>query len=71
MIQDKAQTADNGHSLVKGCNAVLNHLLSSLRASREAVVRDVAPLGKDYGHYRRDAPSAQPLPNSLNTAISV
>ena len=47
MIQDKTQTANNGVVLVKGCNAVLDHLLSSLRASREAVVRGVAPLGKD------------------------
>ncbi len=35
------------HVLFKGCNAVLGHLDSSLRASREAVVRCVAPLGKD------------------------
>ncbi len=47
MIQDKTQTADNGLVLVKGCNAVLDHLLSSHRASREAVVRGVTPLGKD------------------------
>ena len=47
MIQDKTQTANNGSVLVKGCNAVLGHLLSSLRASREAVVRGVTPLGKD------------------------
>jgi len=47
MIQDKTQTANNGLVLVKGCNAVLDHLLSSLRASREAVVRGVTPLGKD------------------------
>ncbi|MEE8339924.1 MAG: hypothetical protein V3R56_07245, partial [Xanthomonadales bacterium] len=33
--------------LFKGCNAVLGHLGSSLRASREAVVRGVTPLGKD------------------------
>ena len=33
--------------LCKGCNAVLGHLGSSLRASREAVVRCVTPLGKD------------------------
>ncbi len=47
MIQDKAQSAGNGVFLFKDCNAVLDHLGSSLRASREAVVRGVAPLGKD------------------------
>ncbi len=46
MIQDKAQSAGNGR-LFKDCNAILDHLRSSLRASREAVVRGVAPLGKD------------------------
>ncbi|MEE8221278.1 MAG: hypothetical protein V3R21_05920, partial [Woeseiaceae bacterium] len=35
------------HVLYKDCNAVLEHLGSSLRASRAAVVRGVAPLGKD------------------------
>jgi len=38
MFQDKAQTAENG---------VLGHLGASLRASWEAVVRGVTPLGKD------------------------
>jgi len=33
--------------LFKGCNAVLGHPGGSLRASREAAVRGVAPLGKD------------------------
>jgi len=33
--------------LCKGCNAVLDHPGGSLRASREALVRGVAPLGKD------------------------
>ncbi len=47
MIQDKARSAGNGRVLFKGCNAVLDHLAYSLRASREAVVRGVAPLGKD------------------------
>ncbi len=46
MIQDKAWSAGNGRVLFKGCNAVLDHLACSLRASREAVVRGVAPLGK-------------------------
>jgi len=57
MFQDKAQTAKNGPVLLKGCNTVLGHLKgcntvlghlgTSLRASREAVVRGVTPLGKD------------------------
>ena len=47
MIRDKAQSAENGQVLVKGCNAALDHLGGSLRASRDAVVRGVAPLGKD------------------------
>ena len=47
MIQDKAQFARNGMFLRKDCNAVSDHLGSSLRASREAVVRGVAPLAKD------------------------
>ncbi len=46
MKQDKAQPEENGQVLFKGCNAVLIHLGGSLRASREAVVRGVAPLGK-------------------------
>ena len=46
MFQDKAQTAKNGLVLLKGCNTVLGHLGSSLRACREAVVRGVTPLGK-------------------------
>jgi hypothetical protein len=47
MIQDKAPSAVNGRVLYKGCNAGLDHSGDSLRASREAVVRVVAPLGKD------------------------
>ncbi len=46
MIQDKAQSVGNGR-LFKDCNAGLDHLGSALRASREAAVRGVAPLGKD------------------------
>ena len=46
IIQDKAQSAGTGQVLFKGCNAVLDYLGSSLRASREALVRGVAPLGK-------------------------
>ncbi len=47
MFQDKAQTAMNGPVLHKGCNTVLGHLGASHRASWEAVVRGVTPLGKD------------------------
>ncbi len=46
MIQDKEQSAENGRVLFKGCNAVLDYLGGSLRASRDEVVRYVAPLGK-------------------------
>ncbi len=46
MIQDKTQSAGNGR-LFKDCNAVWDNLGSSLRASREAIVRSVVPLGKD------------------------
>ncbi len=47
MIQDKTLSAENGCSLFKDSDNLLNHLASSLRASREGVVRGVAPLGKD------------------------
>ena len=47
MIQDKPLSAENGCSLIKDGDAVLNHLASSLWASRKAAVRGVAPLGKD------------------------
>ncbi len=46
VVQDKAPAAGNG-MLYKDCNAAMDHPGSSLRASREAVVRGVAPLGKD------------------------
>jgi hypothetical protein len=45
MIQGEAQSVGNGRTLFKGCNAVLDHLDSSLRAGCEAFVRVVAPLG--------------------------
>ncbi len=55
MIQDKTLSAENACSLVKDSDNLLNHLASSLRASREGVVRGCrlgapivgAPLGKD------------------------
>ena len=46
MLQDKAQSAVNGCSIDKGCNAALGHLGASLRARREATIRGVAPLAK-------------------------
>ena len=57
MIQGKAQSVENGRVLTRGpqrlkdCNAVLDHLDRSLRASCEAFVRvvgfwqGVEPLG--------------------------
>jgi len=47
MTQDKAQFAGNGYSIDKDCNAVLGHLVASLRARREAVICFVAPFVKD------------------------
>ena len=47
MAQGKAQSALNGCSINKGCNTELSHLWVSLRARPEAIICDVAPLGKD------------------------
>ena len=46
MKQIKAQSAGNGHSLVKDSNAGLPHLGLSLRASREMAIYCVAQLIK-------------------------
>jgi hypothetical protein len=46
MVQDKAQLAGNGYSLVKNCNTVLDYLWASLRARREAVIYGVSFLAK-------------------------
>jgi hypothetical protein len=46
MVQDKTQFAGNGCSLVKNCNAVLDHLRASLRARRETVIYGVSFLAK-------------------------
>ena len=72
MIQDKAQTEENGRVLFKGCNAVLDHLGGSLRASREAVVRLVAPLGKGmpFPARRASRPTASRLAELINTTLS-
>ncbi|MDH3512622.1 MAG: hypothetical protein OER85_17390 [Gammaproteobacteria bacterium] len=48
MIQDKAQPAGNGWALCTDRNAVLEHLEGVIRASRETLVRSVAPLGKGW-----------------------
>jgi len=71
MIQDKARPAGNGGALFKGCNAVLDHLLNSFRASRETATRCVTTFGKEQGHFLRFAPCAQPFPDSLNTILSI
>ncbi len=63
MFQDKAQSAENGRVLFKGCNAALDHLDSSLLASREAVVRAVAPLGKGM------RPTASRLAEPINITL--
>ena len=70
-IQDKAPSAVNGRVLFEGCNAVLNHLGRSLRASSEAAVRDVAPLGKGVPLPARRAlwPTASQLAELNNTIV--
>ena len=55
MSQDKAQFAVNGCSIDQDCNAVLAHLVASLRARREAVICGVAPFVKDMPFTARRA----------------
>ncbi len=71
MIQNKAQSAENGRVLVKDCNAVLGHLGGSLRASREAVVRCVPPLGKDspFPARRASRATASRLAEPINITL--
>ncbi len=71
MIQDKTLSAENACSLVKDGDNLLNHLASSLRASREGVVRGVAPLGKDAPLPARRAlrPTASRLAEPINIAL--
>jgi len=79
MIQDKTLSAENGGSLIKDGDAVLNHLASSLRASRERVVRGCrlraptvgAPLGKDAPLPARRAlrPTAFRLAEPVNITL--
>ena len=72
MIQDKAQAAGNGRALFKACNAGLDHLGGSLRASRKAPARGVAPLGKGAPFPARRAlrSSAFRLAESINSMLS-
>ncbi len=72
MIQDKAQSEGNGMFLFEGCNVVLDHLGSSLWASREAVVHGVAPLGKDAPLPARRAlrPTASQLAEPINITLT-
>ncbi len=71
MIQDKAQSAENGLVLYKVCNALLNHLGVSLRASREAAVHYVLPLGKDLPLPARRTlrPTASRLAELINITL--
>ncbi len=71
MIQDKTLSAENGNSLIKDGDAVLNHLASSLWASRKAAVRGVAPLGKDAPLLARRAlrPTAFRLAEPVNITL--
>ncbi len=68
MIQDKTLSAENGGSLVKDGDAVLNHLTSSLWGSREGVVRGVTPLGKDAPLPARRV--LRPIPSRLAAPIN-
>jgi len=54
-----------------GLRLVLDHLGNSLRASREAVVRGVAPLGKDMPLPARRAwrPTASRLAEPINITL--
>jgi hypothetical protein len=69
MIQDKAQSEENGLVLFEGCNAALNHPGVSLRASREAAARCVTPLGKGMRFPARRAP--RPTASRLAEPINI
>ena len=66
MIQDKTQTANNGLSLLR---AVTPYWVICLAPFGRAGKRSFAVLRlwARTCHCRRDVPSAQPLPNSLNS----
>lgn len=55
MIQGEAPLAGHGAVLFRGCNADVDYLCCSRGASREAVVRAVATLGKDAPFAARHA----------------
>ncbi len=69
MIQDKTLSAEKGYSLFKDGDNLLNHLASSLRASREGIVRGVAPLGKDAPLPARRA--LRPTPSRLAEPVNI
>jgi hypothetical protein len=71
MIQDKAQSEENGLVLFEACNVELNHLGVSLRASREAAARCVMPLGKGMPFPARRAlrPTASRLVEPINITL--
>ena len=71
MFQGKTPSAEKGCSLVKDGDAVLEHLGCSLRASREVVVRGVAPLGKDTPLPARRAQrtTTSRLAETINTTL--
>ncbi len=64
MYQDKAQLVDNGLSLIKSCNAVLGHLMASLRANWETtlycvfILEKEVPFPADEALYRAVSQSA-------------
>ncbi len=69
MIQDKTLSAENACSLVKDSDNLLNHLASSLWASRKALIRSVAPLGKDAPLPARRA--LRPSPSRLAEPVNI
>ncbi len=68
MIQDKAQTADNGMSLLR---AVTPYWVICFAPFGRAGKRSFAALRlwARTSHCRRDVPCDQPLPDSLNKPI--
>ncbi len=79
MIQDKTLSAEKGYSLVKENDKLLNHLASSLGASREGVVRGCrfraptvgTPFGMDAPLPARRALRSSPsrLAETTNTIL--
>lgn len=70
-IQDKARFENNGQVLIENSNAVLDRLVCSLRANREAVVCGVTPFGKDQPFPARRAlhPTASRFAERANSAL--